>query len=95
MTNPTVYDSERVSEIQAAQPERILLVTQLPQGTAGSVYKHYLSDATRSAKKHLKLSRYLEMEADDLQTVLAQFPEYDIKPPSFAGDISLYRRRDV
>lgn len=74
------------------QPDRILLVTQLPQGTTGSVYEFFLSDETRAAKGKVRLSEYYRMREHDLTTTLARFPDYEVKPPSFSGDISLYRK---
>lgn len=73
------------------KPDRILLVTQLPQGTAGSIYEHFLSDQTRAVKGK-SLREYYNLRERDLKSVLARFPDYEVKPPSFAGDISLYRK---
>lgn len=73
-------------------PDRILLVTQLPQGTAGSIYEYFLSDETRAAKGKVKLSEYYRLREHDLTATLARFPDYEVKPPCFAGDISLYRK---
>lgn len=93
MKTDTVYDNQRLAEIQAERPNRILLVTQTPQGTAGSVYEHFLSDTTRAAKGQVKVSEYLRLRQRDLERTLALFPDYEVKPPSFAGDISLYRQQ--
>lgn len=75
------------------QPDRILLVAQLPQGTAGSIYEYFLSDETRAAKGKVKFSEYSRLRSRDLTATLARFPDYEVKPPSFAGDISLYRKQ--
>lgn len=75
------------------QPDRILLVTQLPQGTTGSIYEFFLSDETRAAKGKVKFSEYDRLRSRDLTATLARFPDYEVKPPSFAGDISLYRKQ--
>lgn len=75
------------------QPDRILLVTQLPRGTTGSIYEHFLSDETRAAKGKVKFSEYDRLRSRDLTATLARFPDYEVKPPSFAGDISLYRKQ--
>lgn len=74
------------------QPDRILLVTQLPQGTVGSIYEFFLSDGTRAAKGRVKLSEYYRLRSEDLTATLARFPDYEVRPPCFAGDISLYRK---
>lgn len=74
------------------KPDRILLVTQLPQGTAGSIYEFFLSDETRAAKGRVRFSEYDRLRSRDLTATLARFPDYEVKPPSFAGDISLYRK---
>lgn len=71
------------------KPDRILLVTQLPQGTTGSIYEYFLSDETRAAKGK-SLREYYSLRDRDLRSVLARFPDYEVKPPAFAGDISLY-----
>lgn len=79
------------------QPDRIMLVTQLPEGTRGSVYEHFLSDETRRAKelvsrKLMKLNEYYGLRERDLRATLARFPDYEVGGVSFAGDISLYRK---
>lgn len=77
------------------KPDRILLVTQLPQGTAGSIYEHFLSDETRAAKGKVKFSEYDRLRTRDLTATLARFPDYEVGGVSFAGDISLYRKAKV
>lgn len=75
------------------KPERIMLVTQLPEGTKGSVYEFFLSDQTRAAKGG-SLRDYYRLRERDLTATLARFPDYEVKPPSFAGDISLYLKQE-
>lgn len=77
------------------KPDRILLVTQTYDMTPGasSVYEYFLSDETRAAKGKVKFSEYDRLRSRDLAATLARFPDYEVKPPSFAGDISLYRKQ--
>jgi hypothetical protein len=86
-------------------PDRIILVGQT-FSPGDSIYEYFLSDEARAVKDQLKRamkaqdqwsrSRYSKefyaLRDRDLRTALARFPDYEVRPPSFAGDISLYRK---
>lgn len=87
-------------------PDRIMLVGQT-FSPGDSIYEYFLSDEARAVKQQLQRaikaqdqwsrSRYSKefyaLRDRDLRETLARFPDYEVKPPSFAGDISLYRKR--
>lgn len=86
-------------------PDRIKLVGQTGDTLGSSVYEYFLSEQTRQIKDELSDRRkrglpvgslskdYYSLRQHDLETALARFPEYEVRPPSFAGDISLYRKQ--
>jgi hypothetical protein len=88
-------------------PDRIKLVGQLAFCAPGdSIYEYFLSDEARAAKERLQQAikngmraapyrrEYYDLRERDLRAALARFPGYEVRPPAFAGDISLYRKED-
>lgn len=86
-------------------PDRIMLVGQT-FSLGDSIYEYFLSDEAREVREQLKRamkaqdrwsrSRYSKefyaLRERDLRAAIARFPDYEVRPPSFAGDISLYRK---